>query len=111
MEAYLLRHAWPGNVRELENAIERGVVLARGDRITPEDLLIDAGPDETSSNRQETAENLQSFLDQAAAERIRAVLKEVHGARLEAARRLGIDRTTLYRLMRKYRIEGDEYQE
>ncbi|HXG18979.1 MAG TPA: sigma-54 dependent transcriptional regulator [Methylomirabilota bacterium] len=111
VEAYLLRHAWPGNVRELENAIERGVVLARGDRITPEDLLIDAGPDETSSNRQETAENLQSFLDQAAAERIRAVLKEVHGARLEAARRLGIDRTTLYRLMRKYRIEGDEYQE
>ncbi len=105
VEAYLLRHAWPGNVRELENAIERGVVLARGDRITPEDLLIDAGPDETSSNRQETAENLQSFLDQAAAERIRAVLKEVHGARLEAARRLGIDRTTLYRLMRKYRIE------
>jgi DNA-binding NtrC family response regulator len=111
VEAYLLRHAWPGNVRELENAIERGVVLARGDRITPEDLLIDAGPDETSSNRQEAAENLQSFLDQAAAERIRAVLKEVHGARLEAARRLGIDRTTLYRLMRKYQIEGDEYAE
>src|SRR5215475_14005656 len=33
VERYLLKHAWPGNVRELENTIERGVVLARGDRI------------------------------------------------------------------------------
>lgn len=107
VEAYFLRHTWPGNVRELENAIERGVVLARGDQITLEDLLIDAGPEDASGGRHETTEDLQSFLDQAAAERIRAVLREVHGARLEAARRLGIDRTTLYRLMRKYRVEGD----
>jgi DNA-binding NtrC family response regulator len=34
----LARYGWPGNVRELENAIERAVVVARGDRIRPEDL-------------------------------------------------------------------------
>jgi transcriptional regulator of acetoin/glycerol metabolism len=48
--------------------------------------------------------DLQSFLDQAAAERIRTVLKDAGGARNEAARRLCVDRTTLYRLMRKYRL-------
>jgi DNA-binding NtrC family response regulator len=100
-------HPWPGNVRELENTIERGVVLARGDRITVEDLLIDTEAEHTANAPESGKENLQSFLDQAAMERIRSVLKEVHGARLEAARRLGIDRTTLYRLMRKYKI-GEE---
>ena len=49
---------------------------------------------------------LQAFLDAAAADRIRAVLAEAGGVRVEAARRLGIDRTTLYRLMRKYGL-GD----
>jgi DNA-binding NtrC family response regulator len=108
VEAYLLKHSWPGNVRELENAIERGVVLARGDRIDLDDLLIDPGS-ETPANEEITmAGSLQSFLDQAAAERVRVVLKEVHGAKVEAAKRLGIDRTTLYRLMRKYGIAGSE---
>ena len=34
----LQAHSWPGNIRELENAIERGVILCRGDTITPQDL-------------------------------------------------------------------------
>ncbi|MGH2381089.1 MAG: sigma-54 interaction domain-containing protein, partial [Candidatus Limnocylindria bacterium] len=38
VEAWLLRHSWPGNVRELENAIERAVVLSRGNPITLEHL-------------------------------------------------------------------------
>ncbi len=107
VETYLRKHSWPGNVRELENTIERGVVLARGERITLEDLLIEVEPEETPKEGATgfaESGDLQSFLDQAAAERIRAVLAEVNGARLEAARRLGVDRTTLYRLMRKYRI-------
>lgn len=107
VEEYLRKHTWPGNVRELENTIERGVVLARRDVIALEDLLIDAEAEQSSSEATDRPGNLQSFLDQAAAERIRSVLKEVRGARLEAARRLGIDRTTLYRLMRKYQI-GEE---
>jgi two-component system response regulator HydG len=39
--ARILAHAWPGNVRELENAIERAVVMCRGDRIEPDDLPSD----------------------------------------------------------------------
>ena len=36
--ALMRRHAWPGNVRELVNVVERAVVLARTDTITPADL-------------------------------------------------------------------------
>jgi two-component system, NtrC family, response regulator AtoC len=108
VETYLLKHNWPGNVRELENTIERGVVLARGEQVTLSDLLIDAELDSGVSAAESASGDLQSFLDQAATERIRSVLKEVQGARLEAARRLGIDRTTLYRLMRKYKISEEE---
>jgi DNA-binding NtrC family response regulator len=103
VEAYLLRHAWPGNVRELENAIERGVVLCRGERIAREDLLLGSEPIEPEPE----AGGLQAFLDRAAAEYVRKVLHETGGVRIEAARRLGIDRTTLYRLLRKYHIASD----
>jgi DNA-binding NtrC family response regulator len=108
VETYLLKHAWPGNVRELENTIERGVVLARGERIALDDLLIEVEPESTPKGETDAPGDLQSFLDQAAAERIRTVLNEVHGGRVEAARRLGVDRTTLYRLIRKYKIAGGD---
>jgi DNA-binding NtrC family response regulator len=107
VERWLLAHDWPGNVRELENAIERGVVLARGERIGFDDLLVDPSGEEARRGAEAAAAggaSLQEFLDAAAAERIRRVLAEAGGKRVEAARRLGIDRATLYRLMRRYGI-------
>jgi DNA-binding NtrC family response regulator len=95
----LIAHAWPGNVRELENAVERGVVLARGETIEPEDLLLH----ETihTTDRAPERGSLQAALDGAAADRLRAALDAAGGNRAEAARQLGIDRTTLYRLMKR----------
>ena len=104
VETYLLCHSWPGNVRELENTMERGVVLARHERIEVDDLLIDVATEAPSRESGHQSENLQTFLDRAAADRVRAVLLEVGGVRGDAAKRLGIERTTLYRLMRKYGI-------
>jgi transcriptional regulator of acetoin/glycerol metabolism len=78
-------------------------VLARGTRIERDDLLLDEDGDEPDAGAR--AESLHAFLDAAAADRIRAVLSETSGARSKAADRLGVDRTTLYRLMRKYEIE------
>ena len=107
VETYLLQHPWPGNVRELENTIERGVVLAQGAQIDLDDLLVSTDRGEArhvSASSASQSGSLQDFLDRAAADRIRTVLEETHGARQEAARRLGIDRTTLYRLMRKYGV-------
>jgi DNA-binding NtrC family response regulator len=96
VERWLTTHPWPGNVRELENTLERGVVLARDDRITLEDLLV--------RPTQNGGTALSDHLDRCAAEHIRATLRATAGVRVEAARRLGIDRTTLYRLMQKYAI-------
>jgi len=108
VEAWFGRYAWPGNARELENAIERGVVLTRGDLLVLDDLLIDTQDGPSVAPAEASAANLRSFLDGAAAERVRAVLAETGGRRVEAAARLGVDRTTLYRLMRKFGIESAE---
>jgi DNA-binding NtrC family response regulator len=97
-EAALAAHAWPGNVRELENAVERGVVLARGETILPEDLLLEGAGVGPAGGADGT---LQEAVDRATAARIRAAVDAAHGNRTEAAKALGIDRTTLYRLMRR----------
>jgi DNA-binding NtrC family response regulator len=97
-EEILRTHDWAGNVRELENAIERAVVLARGTTITPEDLLLEQ-PRATDVHVADGT--LQECLDAAAAARIRAALAAAGGERTAAARALGVDRTTLYRLMRR----------
>jgi len=99
-EAALLAHPWPGNVRELENAVERAVVLARGEEITPEDLLLEQLP-ETAPAAIGPGGTLQDSLDRAAAARIAAALSAAGGNRIEAARALGIERTTLYRMMKR----------
>jgi DNA-binding NtrC family response regulator len=98
-EAALLAHAWPGNVRELENAVERAVVLARSATIEPEDLLLEEPPAAPAGDA--GGGTLQDALDRAAAARIRAALVAAGGQRTEAARALGVERTTLYRLIRR----------
>ena len=98
----LAQHAWPGNVRELENAAERAVVLARGDSIGKEDLLLDAGARASAPQ----GGSLQDALDRAAAERIRSAIAAAGGRRADAAATLGIERTTLYRLMKRLGIDA-----
>jgi DNA-binding NtrC family response regulator len=97
-ERTLVEHGWRGNVRELENAVERAAVLTRADVIEAEDLLLEHSP---LPHVAATDGSLQESLDRATAVRIRAALEEAAGNRTEAARLLGIDRTTLYRLMRR----------
>ncbi len=100
-EAALLNHPWPGNVRELENTIERAVVLARGERIEPEDLLLEhvAGLAKTELPTEQGS--LQECMDRAAKSRIEVALAQASGRRAEAAKALGVDRTTLYRMMKR----------
>jgi DNA-binding NtrC family response regulator len=104
-ERWLLSHDWPGNVRELEHAIERGAVLCRGELIDVADLAFDA-PLAREAGGPSGDDGLQSHLDRAAADHIQDVLRRTAGVRVEAARRLGIERTTLYRLLKRYDIDG-----
>ncbi len=105
VQAWLLSHPWPGNVRELENVIERGAVLAVDGQIELADLTLEEPADATRTSASSTSSSLGELLDHATAEHVRRVLDDVDGKRVEAARRLGIDRTTLYRLMRKHGLE------
>jgi two-component system response regulator HydG len=119
VEQYLSRHSWPGNVRELENTVERGVVMASGELVELADLLLppmSAARAEAPASSENSVEKglpaaadlpLQAYLDRAAKEHVRAALFATRGARSDAARQLGIDRTTLYRLMKKYGLDEE----
>jgi DNA-binding NtrC family response regulator len=96
--AALVKHDWPGNVRELENAIERAIVLARGEWITPRDLLY-YGP----HIKPEMGIDNLSPLSAVEKEHIARVLHHHAGNRTAAARTLGIDRKTLWR---KLQVHG-----
>lgn len=97
-------YPWPGNVRQLENFIERAVLLAPGDFITPECL-----PPEMRETREKQAEGQELTLAEALAEAekkiILSYLNRNNWNRQLTARQLGISRTTLFNKMRQYQID------
>jgi two-component system response regulator AtoC len=103
----LIQYSWPGNVRELENTIERAVVLSVHPIILPEDLpqkFLHAVPGE----RPETKEGKQPLssekllpLKEIEKSYVLRVLQETKGNKKKASEILGIDRTTLYRILEK----------
>ncbi len=100
--AELMRHSFPGNVRELQNIVERAVVLCRGTQIDLENLppeLLDAPPPRANCS---TA--TQSPLSESEAATILLALRQQGGHRGKAAALLGIDKSTLWRKMKKHQI-------
>ncbi|MEM7308329.1 MAG: sigma-54 dependent transcriptional regulator [Planctomycetota bacterium] len=94
----LLAHDWPGNVRELRNAIERAVVLCEGDEIAAEDL-----PGELFEQAV-PAVGFHARVEAYRRQVIEEALAETGGNQTRAAERLGLQRTYLSRLIRKYGI-------
>lgn len=111
----LTRYAWPGNVRELENAVERAVLLSRRPTIDVEDLpetlqpspaalagsAVTAAPGELP----DTPMPLEQALEGPERTIIQRALKRHNWNRQETADELDINRTTLYKKMRKYRLD------
>ncbi len=95
----LLNYGYPGNVRELENILEHALILCREAVLQPDHLpdYVRQGPPSPSSQPSTEASNPER-------RRLLDVLDKVGGHRRKAARELGIDRTTLWRRMKKYGI-------
>ncbi|MCO5051148.1 MAG: sigma-54 dependent transcriptional regulator [Verrucomicrobiae bacterium] len=92
---------WPGNVRQLQNEIQRAVLLCEGEVVDGADLSITrAKPD--NAEAQDTNFTLLEGVERNA---IIQMLKETNGNKLEAAKRLGIGRQTLYNKIKAYGIE------
>lgn len=91
--ALLLNYPWPGNVRELSNAVEHAMILAKNGLITPRCLPCDI--------HDYHANNTEGAFEKNPCCEITDALESACGNRAEAARMLGIDRTTLWRRMHR----------
>ena len=109
------RYPWPGNVRELENCLERAVVLCRSILIGPDDLppvlhKADAVARTDKTRRDADLAAGELPLDVALAESekqiIQAALAVNDGSRQATAKQLRIDRTTLYKKMKRHGLMG-----
>jgi transcriptional regulator with GAF, ATPase, and Fis domain len=99
--AVLQNWNWPGNIRELENMIERMVIMTKGQ-------ILAAPPAEVDVLQESTDDNLTEM----EREHIIRVLRETRGVmsgRDGAARRLGIKRTTLQSMLKRFRIGPQDY--
>ncbi len=99
----LMAYTWPGNVRELQNCVERAVALARGEKITVDDL-----PETVRAfNRSHVlvaSDDPSELVSLAEVERryILRVVEAVGGNKTLAAQILGVTRKTLYRKLQEY---------
>jgi DNA-binding NtrC family response regulator len=121
---------WPGNVRELQNYVERAVVMAEGDELTLEllpgtitgkerprqgqirgvdmDTLIAEVVQQGMAAAGAEAEDLHTkIVDRVEGELIAQVMQACSGVQTKAATRLGINRNTLHKKLREYKIDGD----
>ena len=92
----LLEHAWPGNVRELDHAVERAVLMARGESIQAADLALRGAEDGPGRGLDEMSlEEVEALL-------IRKALARFEGNVSRAAEALGLSRSALYRRLQRH---------
>ncbi|MDX9714010.1 MAG: sigma-54 dependent transcriptional regulator [Dissulfurispiraceae bacterium] len=117
-EKFLLQYEWPGNVRELENMVKRVSILSRNIRIDRKDL---AAGDHTACSigdfiegklcsimkklsKVENSDLYRTVISEVEKSLVAIVLRETKGNQLKASRMLGINRNTLARMIRQYKI-------
>jgi len=103
----LTQYDWPGNIRELANVLERAQILAEENTVTlddlPENLTDHHGhaPAATSADPRQLREiERMHVID---------VLRQEKGNKVHAAKTLGISRRALYRLIKKYHLENEDF--
>ena len=104
----LTGYPWPGNVRELVNAVERAVILSRGEQVEIEDLPLTIQSWTAGGRKPERSTSDLSAgmtIKQVEAELISRTLAETGGNRTKAAAMLGITRQTLLNKIKEYGLE------
>jgi DNA-binding NtrC family response regulator len=91
----MMQYQWPGNVRELEHAVERAVLLCRGEEIEAANLAITSARPGTQSFENMSIDEVEALL-------IRKVLRRCDGNISQASEALGLSRAALYRRIEKY---------
>lgn len=94
---HLKLHSWPGNIRELQHAIERAVIMADDQELSPQDFILKP---EKGTKPVDTLK-----LDELERHAIEEAIIKNKGNMSQAAKALGLGRTTLYRKMEKYGIK------
>jgi two-component system response regulator HydG len=104
----MLAYDWPGNVRELENCLERTYAFTSGPLIHTTDLPREIAnlpvPESCNANGNGTLKIVS--IAELEKRTILHAITELHGDKLQAARLLGIGKTTLYRKLKDYAAEG-----
>ncbi|MGQ9652006.1 MAG: sigma-54-dependent transcriptional regulator [Phycisphaerae bacterium] len=104
------RYNWPGNVRELENVVERAVVLTRNRRIEVQDLppnVIEAAQSPNNVEGGYRPMSLKEALEEPEKRIIEQALRANNWNRQVTAQVLEINRTTLYKKMKRYGLEAE----
>lgn len=94
-------HDWPGNVRELENCLKRAVIMADGERITADDLGLEAADEALEML------NLRQVRDAAEKQAVIRVLARTNNNIARAAEILGVSRPSLYDMMNRFGLKKE----
>ena len=99
----IIHYAWPGNIRELENAVERGVLMARTKFIEARDLGVEVkdGPDLASLREARNRAERNALVD---------ALAKTRGNITQGARLLAVSRPTLHGLIAKYQVNARDFR-
>jgi DNA-binding NtrC family response regulator len=101
----LQRHRWPGNVRELQNVVERAVLLGKHDKVGVEDLPLALAAAAPITAAPAAGRTLKQALEAPERQIIMEVLESNNWNRHATAETLGINRTTLYKKMKRLGLE------